>query len=607
MDRFWAFARRMLRHKRLIVLAIGFAVISAGGLGAGLVALVPALDNILGEEGRTLPQLAGAFNEEFGDWVQIPAAWIEGLPDDQWNAVLWVIVALGVLTVIGATANFLHAYLSLTVVSRTIAGIRRDVFRRVVHMPLKTVAAQGPSDLISRIIVDSQALSGGFIALLSKGVAQVTKGAAAFIAALLLDWRITGVAVLVAPLLYTVIRKLGKRVRRASRSALKGQSGLYHIASEALHGLRVVKVHTTERAETGRFHRVNKEVIRQELRARTARALSSPLVETLAIFVLGILALISAKAIIDGQADPVRFLATLGALGVAGASLKPLTGLINDIQQASGAAERLQQVLSEPTEPGHDAKLPKLGRHGTDIRFEDVTFTYEGAEEPSLRDVSLTIEHGLTVAIVGPNGSGKTTLLSLIPRLFDPDSAQGCVKVDGRDIREVSVRSLRRQIGVVTQEVVLFRGTIGSNIAYGSPSAGPEEIKAAARQARAEEFILEKPGGYDAEVGEDGVGLSGGQRQRIAIARAVLRDPAILLLDEATSMIDADSEAKIGEALAEFAKGRTCVVVAHRLSTVRDADRIVVMDQGRVVDQGSHEELLQRCEVYQLIVKNQLG
>jgi subfamily B ATP-binding cassette protein MsbA len=230
---------------------------------------------------------------------------------------------------------------------------------------------------------------------------------------------------------------------------------------------------------------------------------------------------------------------------------------------------------------------------------------------PALDAVSLTIRHGETVAFVGPNGSGKTTLLSLIPRLLDPD--QGSVLIDNRDIREVGIRSLRRQIGVVTQDTVLFRGSIRWNIAYGAAGlgllAGDDEdrlVKRAAQAARAEEFILEKQGGYDAPIGEGGVGFSGGQRQRLTIARALSRDPAILILDEATSMVDAESEARIAEAIAEFSKGRTSLIVAHRLSTVVNADRIVVMDAGRIVDIGRHDELLARCAVYRTIAENQL-
>jgi ABC-type multidrug transport system fused ATPase/permease subunit len=482
---------------------------------------------------------------------------------------------------------------------------------------------------VSRIVYDTGTLGQGFNALLSKSVAQVTKGLVVVGFAFYSEWRLTLGALIAAPIVGVIIRKLGKRIRRASRGALESQSGLYRSASEVMGGLRVVKVYTSERAEEGRFHRTNKEVVKQELRVRTARALASPLVETVTIFVLGMLALAAVYAILQKKIVPTDAFTALALLGVAGASLKPLTGFWNDVQQASSAAVRLRELLGMAPEPGHDAKMPKMGRHARSIEIEGVTLTYPGAERPALAGVTLAVEHGKTVAFVGPNGCGKTTLLSLIPRLFDPDA--GRVLIDGQDIRDFGVRSVRGQIGVVTQETVLFKGPIRDNIAYGSGEVTEEKIRDAARRARAEEFILEKPEGYGFVVGEGGAGLSGGQRQRIAIARAILRDPAILILDEATSMIDAESEAKIAEALAEFVgsgnrtdrtdktdgtngthaggrarRGRTCLIVAHRLSTVIDADAIVVMDQGRVADVGTHAELLGRCGIYQSLVANQM-
>ncbi len=619
MKPFWTFARRMLRYRWLVAAAMVFALLSAGGLGAGLLGMKPVLDNILGSGGRparTLPELVAGWNTSLPAWSpHVPQAAIDALPTRPFDAVLWIMVALGLLTMVGATCNFLHAYLSLTVISRTVANIRREAFHRVIHLPLKTVLQSGPSDLVSRIVYDSATMGAGFNALLSRAVAQVTKGIAAMAAAFWFDWRLAGAALLIAPALAIVIRKLGKRIRRASRSALEGQAGLYHAASEALGGLRVVKVHANERAEAGRFHKINKRVVSQEFKVRTARALASPLIETLTLFILGALAVIAIKTILDNHLDPETFIMVLGSLGIAGASLKPLTGLLNDIQQAAAGAGRLGELLALPTEPGHDRRLPRLPPVRESIEFAGIAFAYPGAAAPAVREVSLRIPHGSTYAFVGPNGCGKTTILSLIPRLFDPDA--GSLRIDGHDIREFSVRSLRGQIGVVTQDTVLFRGTIADNIAYGaadlgSGAAAREKIRAAARMARAEEFILAKPNGYDFEVGEQGAGLSGGQRQRIAIARAILRDPAILILDEATSMVDSESEARIAEAVAEFVspKGagatRTCLIVAHRLSTVLAADQIVVMDEGRIIDRGRHAELLGRCDLYRSLVSNQL-
>lgn len=589
----------------MLVVAIVAALFSASSLTVGFIGAEPVMKAVVGE-GPSLPELATKLNENPIVNGRIPESLIEGLPDGEFSAVVVIVCALGVLAVVGQVATFLHAYLALTVIHRTVTNIRREAFHTVIRLPLKQVLAGGTIDSVSRIVNDTTTLAGGFNALLSKAIANITKGAAAFIAALIIEWRLTVIALLIAPIIYTIIRKLGKRIRRASRSALSSQADLYGVAVEAMQGMRVVKVHTTERYEAGRFHRINKEVMRDLMRVRTARAIASPLVGLLGMFAFGIMAVVALKAVEDGHITRQEFLLVMGALGVAGAALKPLTGLVNDIQASAAAADRIEGLLRIEREPGHDVRLPKLARHAVSIEFKDVTFTYPNAERAALRNVNLIVRHGETVAIVGPNGSGKTTLLALVPRLFDPDSRDGQILIDSEDIREYSVRSLRRQIGVVTQETIIFGGTIGSNIAYGAEGVTDEKIVEAAKKARAHEFISQLADGYDSVVGEQGLTLSGGQRQRIAIARAVLRDPAILILDEATSMIDADSEAKIADAIADFTTGRTCMIVAHRLSTVVNADRIIVMDGGNVVDQGQHEDLLDRCETYKLIARHQL-
>lgn len=621
---FWLFAARMGRHRGMLAVAACCAAISAMGLGAGIVGLSPILKNILGDEGATLPHIVGGLSEQLskvtGGGVSIPSGWIAALPAGRFEAVLWLIGSLAALTAVGATANFLHAYLSQTLATRVIAGIRRDAFRRVLHMPLETALAQshgagsegsgqasGVSDIVSRIINDSIRLNSGFLALVDKGPAQVTKGIVAFIAAVVVDWRSLAAAP-VAIVMGIIVRKLGKRVRRASRGAMEAQSRLMHATTESLQGLRVVKAQGGERYELGRFSRFNRTFLRETLRARTARALAGPLLETMGILVMGAWALIFANQIINHGMAPGSFIASLAGLGVAAASLKPFSSIVQEVQGSAPAAQRIADLIRAEVEeallPPKSAPRPRLARHAKTIEFDGVRFAYPRADSPALRGVSLTIEHGETVAFVGGNGSGKTTLLSMVPRLLSPDG--GRILIDGADIGRVSLRSLRRQIGVVTQEVVLFQGTIRSNIVYGAEGATSERIEAAARLARAHDFIAAKPGGYDAPVGDQGVTLSGGQRQRIAIARAFLRDPAILILDEATSMIDAESEAQIAEAIGEFSQGRTTLVIAHRLSTVINADRIVVLDSGAIVDVGRHDELLDRCDTYRTLTASQL-
>lgn len=624
MSAFWRFAREMLADRWLLASALALSLLASAGLGAGLAGVAPILETLLprsevrtnettGEEERvalpaiSLRERAERFNAEADKRtisVRIPAGVVASLPTDPFRGVVYIMVALGVLTVLAALATFGHQYLSLTAVYRASQRIRDRAFGHVLDLPLARVVTGDSTDISRRVVDETERLAEGFSALVSKAAAQIGKGAAALAAAFIFDWRITIVSLVIAPILWLIIRGLSRQVRKARKRAFRGQAQLMARAGSALRGLRVVKVQTAEEHERMLFAETNEGVIRQMFRARTARALSSPVSEAVALSAIGVLAAVAAKAIIEQQLDPKNFLLVLMCLGFAAAALRPLTGIINEVQAAAAAAERLDELLALPVEPGLDPRLPEIRRHRASIAFVGVGFSYEGAERPALDGIDLEIAHGERVAFVGPNGSGKTTILSLVPRLFEP--SRGRVLIDGQDIAEFSVRSLRAQIGAVTQEPVLFSGTIRSNILYGNPDASDQALRDAIRRSHADEFVDRLELGLETPVGEQGLTLSGGQRQRLAIARVILRDPAILILDEATSMIDADSESRIGEALAQFSAGRTTLVVAHRLSTVVSADRIVVMESGRIADQGSHAELLHRCETYRLLARTQL-
>jgi ABC-type multidrug transport system fused ATPase/permease subunit len=368
---FWYFTKKMLRRRSTVAWALVFALITAGGLGAGLLSLGPMLRLILQDE-TSLPTLAEQFNDQ-GHWLTIPAPAIAWLPQGRFEGVVLIVVAISVITIIGGAAGFMHKYLSQFLAARMVAQIRQEAFHHVVHLPLSRVITRGPSEFVARIVRDAAELQRGFIALTSKAVTHLLKGLAAFIAALVFQWQLTLTAVVVAPVLLVILRKLGKRIRRGTRGSLQAQESLLRIATETMHGLRAVKANTGERQATSWFHRVNKVVLQQELRVRTARALTAPAMEILAIAVMGGLAILAARLIIAGSLSFQQFILALGSLGIAGASFKPLASLINELQAASAPAGRLAEILNVPREGSDGVRLKSVPRHQVSIRFEAVT------------------------------------------------------------------------------------------------------------------------------------------------------------------------------------------------------------------------------------------
>jgi len=600
MKHFKVFAKRMFKYRVRLVLALGLAVFSALGLGIGLLSLGPALSLIVDPEaGQSLFELATLFNAD-GHIVQIPHWLLSQLPQDRFDGVIFILIGIGCLTVVGGFANFMHQYLSAWIAVHVVAGVRDEAFGHVLKMDLGRVLRSGASEFVSRIIRDTEALQAGLTVLMGKSVAQFSKGFVAFLVACYFDYRLVIIALLVLPILAITLHQIGKKVRKGTKKSLAAQQELLRISNEAVQGLRAVKVNTAEQFVKKSFSEVNQQVVRANMKVRTARALGSPLMEILAIAVLGTLAGIAAKSIIEGTLQFDMFLLSIGSLAVAGGALRPLAGLVTEIQASDAPAERLLHILHLPTE--EESNEP-IARHSDSIVFENITYSYSEDAPPVLNNFSVSIPHGQRVAIVGPNGCGKTTLVSLLPRLLTPQS--GVVRIDGTDIASVDLSSLREQLGVVTQDTVLFRGTIESNIRFGK-EASREEVMNVAKQAHADNFIKSIDGQYDAEVYEHGTSLSGGQRQRLAIARALLRNPSILIFDEATSQIDSESESLINDMLGTFCEGRTVLLIAHRLSTVQSADRILVLDQGELIGDGTHDELLSSCDLYRRLAETQL-
>ena len=593
MSSFRTFFSEMIHHERKRVIAgLACAFVSAGGLGGGLLALAPPLRLLLDpNSSSTLRSLLaeGAMGFTLPPWV---VGWV---PEETWAGVLTLFGVLLVVTVVGSAASYAHQALTTTACVRAISRIRGRVYGRLIRLELSELQRLGAIESVSRITRDTTLLQRGFQVLVGKSVTQAARGFGAFAAALVLEWRLTLFAVVVAPPLAIALRKVGKRVRRSSGRSLESAQKLARVATESLQGLRAIKVAQAEAWISDRFEVENDDLRRHDRKVALVTALASPITETLAVFALLGICLLSVRQVLDGGLSLDRFLLVLAALGTAGGSFRPLAGLHAQVQAAKPPADRLSTLLTLPIETGGAGEL---SRHRESIDFSKVTLTYPNRDIPALDGISLHIPFGQTVAIIGPNGCGKTTLVSLLPGLVQPE--QGMVQIDGIDISTVQVASLRHQMAMVTQDAMMLRGTISENVDFGR-RASLDEINAAIKMAEAD-FVHALPDGLETIVAEGGTSLSGGQRQRLAIARAVLRDPAILILDEATSQIDSESEAEIGRTMQAFGKNRTLLVVAHRPATILAADEVVVMDQGRIIDQGTNAELQSRCSLYRALV-----
>jgi ATP-binding cassette subfamily B protein/subfamily B ATP-binding cassette protein MsbA len=447
-------------------------------------------------------------------------------------------------------------------------------------------------------------------------IAEPLKALACFAAACFICWQLTLVFVVVVPLALYVLMRVSKAMRKASRRVLERISAMSKILRETLDGVRAVKGFTREAHERRRFRTANREFFRKAVQLVNLDAFTNPAIEAMVVLAVGFVLSAGAYLVLTGGtriwgvpmcAQPMS-LETLMQLYVFLAAIadpvRKLSSVYAKLQTAEAGGGRIFEVYDREPTVKNNPTGPRLTGVARRIEFRHVCFAYNpAADQPTLDSVSFTVRAGETIAVVGGNGCGKTTLLALLPRFFDPDS--GAVLIDGVNLRTAHLRSLRKLIGVVTQDTQLFDETVFANIAYGKPGATREEVIEAAKKARAHAFIEKKPDGYDARMGEGGATFSGGERQKVALARAILRDPHILILDEFTSAVDPQSEVDIHAAIKEFVKGRTTFLITHKLHTVPEiADRIVMMEAGKVLDVGPHAELLARCESYRRLFES---
>ena len=537
-------------------------------------------------------------------WWAGPARGLVPRETDRLTTLIYVMVFVTVVVLLCNIARFLAEYYVSIGVYRGVMDLRRNLYAKVLMLPM-SFFAQGTAQIVSRFVQDAQEVQRGLLVLFGKFVREPLRALAILTVAVWLDWRITLTALLVGPWAVLVFMKVGHSIRKANRKLLEAYGTMIDALTSTLHAIRVVKAYTTEKTERVRLWRIDERAFRQQLRIAMLRAFLRPMLEVLAVVAFSLATVWLGKQVIDAEISPADFGALVIVLAMLFDPFRRLSDVYTRISRAAAGADRIFAVMDMLPETQLLQGAVELPELSDGIEFRKVTFLYPDTTQPALTGVNFTIRRGETVAIVGPNGSGKTTLVNLLPRFFDPD--QGTVSFDGVDIRTATLKSLRKQISLVTQDTVIFEASLADNIAYGAEGATRAQIIAAARRAFADEFITEKEQGYDGIVGERGSTLSGGQKQRLTIARAVLRDAPIFIFDEATSQIDAESEHKIQEVLKEFSKGRTTLIVAHRLSTIRFADRIAVMDRGRIIDSGTHEELLVRCELYATLCRTQFA
>jgi len=535
-------------------------------------------------------------------------------PQDRFRTLLIVMAAVVAISLLGGVCRFFNEGLVATTVQRTMHDIRTSLAGHTLRLPIQWHSAQPPGDTLSRFANDINKVETGLSTLFGKVVREPLKAVGVLSLTLLIDWHMLVIGLIGLPIGAVVIRTFGRLVKRAQRRASQSWGRLLDHLGERLTGIRVVKACNMQEAEIRRFETEGRVLTRAQTHIQLVDAASNPVLETLASLAISAFILYGGARVFAQELEPHLFFGAVICLGGIFDPLRKMGNVNNRLQAAEVSARRLFELMNLPPEEpaAADVRAEPLRPVQREIEFRDVSFSYpSNPQRAVLADIDLRVRKGDVVALVGPNGSGKTTLISLLLRFFEPTAGQ--LLIDGRDIQTVSLQSLREQIGLVTQEAVIFADTVRANITYGANGAAEDDIRRAARLAHVEEFVgslrVERNGqvstGYDAEV--NARTLSGGQRQRIVLARAILRDPSILILDEATSQVDSESEQRIQEAMEDVMRDRTTFIIAHRFSTIARADVTVVLNTGRIVGVGRHAELLETCPFYVTLVKTQFA
>jgi subfamily B ATP-binding cassette protein MsbA len=562
------------------------------GAAQGLTALLigPIFDRVLNPGSADAPVKLFSFPPGHPIYLRVPFP-----VHNVWTTI--AIAILGTFLIKGA-CDYAGNYLINFVGFSAITDLRQAVFERVLHQDAQFFENNSTARVMSSIMNDLEKIQVAMSHILADWLRQSFTAIALLAVVLHADWRLAVASLTVLPFVLIPTIKLGRRIRRTTRRAQDDAAEVNQVLQETLSGNQVVKSFGAEEIEANRFRDRAQKLRRSNLRYVAQQAVASPLIEFFgAITIVGLLGYARVQ-IEHHQMTTGDFTAFVVALLMLYEPVKRLAGIHNIFQQALGASQKVFEYLDRDQQVKERDGAVKLARFEKAILFDDVGFHYPSAPQGfALDSVHLEVKAGELVALVGPSGAGKTTLANLVPRFYDVH--KGAVRIDGRDVRDLRLTSLREKISIVAQDTFLFNDTVANNIGYGLPGASREQVCEAARNALAEEFILRMPNCYETMIGERGHKLSGGQRQRLAIARALLKNAPILILDEATSHLDTESERLVQRALQNLMEHRTVIVIAHRLSTVRRADKIVVLDRGRICEMGSHEELIGRGGIYQ--------
>lgn len=487
--------------------------------------------------------------------------------------------------------NYLMSYVG----QHVIIDIRGEVFRKLQRLSMSFYDKNKTGTIMSYVTNDVNALQGAMVDNTIELVTESIILIGSICAMTYLDWKLTLFTILTFPVVLYFMNFFGKKIRRSGGMIQEAAADITSVLQEAVSSARIVKSFVREQYEIDRFERENEANLKANLKNAKYMATLTPTIEFVAALGVTMILWFGGHNVIDGETTAGSLVAFLAYAVNISNPVKRITRVTGNIQRALAAAQRVIDVLDLPEEVQNLPDAKALPAVTGSVCFEHVTFSYNEGDE-ILHDLSFAVKPGQAIGLVGPSGAGKSTIASLLPRFYDCDA--GAIRIDGTDIKHVTLDSLRQQVGIVPQETILFNGTVYDNILYGRLDATKDEIEAAAKAANAHDFIMELPEGYNTMLGDRGVNISGGQRQRIAIARAILKDPRILVLDEATSALDTESERLVQEALNRLMVGRTSIIIAHRLSTIKNADRILVLDKGKLAEDGTHDELMEKNGLY---------